>query len=63
MAPVVLATVAVSAASYFIALPLNGVWPKFLVGGIAFGVLFLGITFAARIVPQEILTVIKNRRL
>lgn len=63
VAPIVLATAAVSAASYFIALPLDGVWPKFLVGGIAFGVLFLVVTFATRIVPQEILTVIKNRRL
>lgn len=63
VAPIVLATAAVSAASYFIAMPLHGVWPKFLVGGTAFGVLFLVVTFAMRIVPQEILTVIKNRRL
>ena len=63
VAPIALATAAVSAASYFITLPLNGVWPRFLVGGTAFGILFLVVTFATRIVPQEILAVIKNRRL
>ena len=63
VAPIVLATAAVSAASYFITRPLNGDWPKLLVGGTVFGVLFLVVTFATRLVPQEILTVIKNRRL
>ena len=61
--PISLATVAVSVASYFISLSLNGVWPRLLVGGFTFGVLYLIVVFAMRIVPQDLLTIIKNKRL
>ena len=61
--PIVLATLFVSAVSYFAALPLKGIWPRTIVGCLVFGTLFLAVAFAAHLVPEEIVDVVKTRRI
>ena len=57
VAPTVLVTVVVSAASYFITRPIGNLWSKTIAGAFVFGVLYLLISYFTRLIPAEIIQI------
>ena len=60
VATITVITVAVSAISYFITIPVHNIWLKLIAGSIAFGGLYLIVTFITRTFPHEIKQLIKK---
>ena len=63
IAPITIITVAVSAISYFITIPVHNLWLKLIAGTFAFGGLFLIATFITHTFLREIAQLIKEKLL
>lgn len=63
IAPITIITVAVSAISYFITIPIHNVWLKLITGTIAFGGLYLLASFITHTFPRDIEQLIKEKLL
>ena len=60
IAPIVVITIAVSAISHFITVPIHHVLLKLIVGAFSFGVLYLASTYIAHTIPLEIKQMIRK---
>jgi O-antigen/teichoic acid export membrane protein len=60
IAPIIGITILVSGLSYFISLPIHNLWLKLITGTLAFGILYIGLTYVTHTLPQEIEQVIKK---
>lgn len=61
IAPITIITIAVSAISYFITIPIHSIWLKLIAGTISFGALYFISTFITHTFPQEIMQIINKR--
>ena len=60
VAPTTLVTIAVSAASYFITRPIGNLWGRTIAGAFIFGILYLLVSYFIRLVPAEIIQIIRK---
>lgn len=58
--PIIVITVAVSAISHFITVPIHSVWLKLMTGAFSFGVLYLATTCVTHTFPEEIKQMIRK---
>ena len=61
IAPIATVTIAVSAISYFITIPIHNIWIKLIFGTLVFGSLYLGSTYISHILPRELEQIIKEK--
>ena len=63
IAPIVCITVVTAAASYFCTAFIHHVWLKVIVGAAVFGIAYLAASLATHTFPQELLRIIRKKRL
>lgn len=61
IAPIVTTTIAVSAITFFITIPVHNIWLKLIIGSVAFGTLYLVTTFITHTFPREIEQLIREK--
>ena len=61
IAPIVAITIAVSAISYFVTVPVHNIWLKLITGTIIFGGIYLVSTYITHTFPREIEQLIKEK--